>query len=425
MKVPKSKVQRLIDRLDKLIDFVQNAEKDYKSYLEAVHPEYEKSARNLIHYRTVRSKDFTEIQKDLRSLGLSSMARAEDHVLASLQLTRSVLKGMITSKPVEFDRCFLSIKKGQKLVRSHSKALLGYRSKGRRVRIMVTLSTEAAHDYKLVHALVESGMNSARINCAHDGPEVWEAMIANVRRASKSLRRNVKICMDLGGPKIRTGPMRPGPKITTFPPKRDTLGRVVGPAIVHLIAEWPGVDGDARPIPLPADFLDSLTAGEKLSFIDSRGKNRRLHVVERMESGWIAHSYTRPYIQTGTIFYRADNQGQAPVGEIPPVEEKMHLKPGDTLVLHRDTCDGEPAEIDDEGNVLQPAHISCTAPEIFDEVKQGERILFDDGKIEGIVASVVPGAALHVEIVHTRLGGQKLGQIKVSTCRTAISVCEA
>jgi len=54
---------------------------------------------------------------------------------------------------------------------------------------MVTMPSEAAHDYALVHDLLESGMNCMRINCAHDDAAVWGRMIQNLRRAEASLGR--------------------------------------------------------------------------------------------------------------------------------------------------------------------------------------------------------------------------------------------
>jgi pyruvate kinase len=69
---------------------------------------------------------------------------------------------------------------------------------------MVTLPTEAAIRYKLVRDLVLNGMGCARINCAHDSVDEWEAMIAYVRRAEQEVGRSCKIHMDLGGPKART-----------------------------------------------------------------------------------------------------------------------------------------------------------------------------------------------------------------------------
>ena len=49
-----------------------------------------------------------------------------------------------------------------------------------------------------------AGMNVARINCAHDGPDIWRRMIINVRKASRATGHVCKIYLDLAGPKIRT-----------------------------------------------------------------------------------------------------------------------------------------------------------------------------------------------------------------------------
>ena len=66
------------------------------------------------------------------------------------------------------------------------------------------LSKRAAEEPAHVENLVLTGMNCARINCAHDDAEVWTAMINNVRAAARSNRRSCLVLMDLAGPKIRT-----------------------------------------------------------------------------------------------------------------------------------------------------------------------------------------------------------------------------
>ena len=408
MKVKKSTIEPLIQEIDELLKRVRKGEEKYAELLKNVHPEYKKSARNLVHYRALRSKDITGLQRELGLLGLSRLARAEGHVMASLNTTRGILKSMMSGHPVQIDRPYLSIKKGNKLIRSHSKALLGYRSKGRRVRIMVTMPSIASEDYDLVHGLVEHGMNSARINCAHDTPEVWEKIIDNVRSSSKRLRRNVRVCMDLGGPKIRTGAMLPGPKVVTFAPDRDSIGNVIGPAALHLVPCWYPLAEDVVPVPLSREFLASLQAGQQLMFEDTRGKKRVMKIITPEGDGWIAHCYDRAYIQTGMVIRRQEDGAQDVVGDLPPVEEKIMLKQGDLLILHKDPVDGEPAKIDEDGIVLEPAHVSCTSQAVFDKVKEGERVLFDDGKIEGQIEKVMPGEELHVRVVYASKGGQKL-----------------
>ena len=43
-------------------------------------------------------------------------------------------------------------------------------------------------------------------------------MIENIQNASSKLNKKCKIAMDLGGPKLRTGPMVAGPKVVRIRP---------------------------------------------------------------------------------------------------------------------------------------------------------------------------------------------------------------
>jgi pyruvate kinase len=95
--------------------------------------------------------------------------------------------------------------RGARLLRRAAAGALGPEPAGRPVRIMVTFPSEAADDYALVHELVRRGMDCARINCAHDSPAAWAAMVAQVRRAEREAGRACRVLMDLAGPKVRTG----------------------------------------------------------------------------------------------------------------------------------------------------------------------------------------------------------------------------
>jgi pyruvate kinase len=73
---------------------------------------------------------------------------------------------------------------------------------------MATLPTVAAKDPHIAVELVRGGVDAVRINCGHDSPEVWSAMVANVRSAEVELGRHVRVVMDLEGPKCRIGTVR-------------------------------------------------------------------------------------------------------------------------------------------------------------------------------------------------------------------------
>jgi pyruvate kinase len=82
--------------------------------------------------------------------------------------------------------------------------IFGRNQNTRRIRIMVTMPTEAANDYPFVRELVDRGMDCIRINCAHDSVKEWANMLGNLRRAEAETGRKCKVYMDLAGPKVRT-----------------------------------------------------------------------------------------------------------------------------------------------------------------------------------------------------------------------------
>ena len=77
---------------------------------------------------------------------------------------------------------------------------------------MATLPPEAATEPEFAEQLIAAGMDCARINCAHDDPEVWGQMIENVRRAEARLERPCRVLMDIAGPKCRILRVKAPPK---------------------------------------------------------------------------------------------------------------------------------------------------------------------------------------------------------------------
>lgn len=60
----------------------------------------------------------------------------------------------------------------------------------------------------------------------------------------------------------------------------------------------------------------------------------------------------------------------------------LTLVRGDQLILTPDYIPGGPACTDEQGNVLEPAHIPCTLTEAFDSVKPGDRVWLDDASTQ-------------------------------------------
>jgi pyruvate kinase len=176
-------------------------------------PSFLPSARNLARYIALRRHELRELQLELMPWGLSSLGRCEARVLENLDAVISTLSHLDVSgsgppAPPDAGEFF----HGHDLLRRHSEAALGPTPPNRDVRIMVTLPTEAASDDTLVLDLVRSGMDAARINCAHDDAETWSAMAERVRRAAAQAGRPCAVCMDLCGPRARTTAVQAPPK---------------------------------------------------------------------------------------------------------------------------------------------------------------------------------------------------------------------
>ncbi|MEL7004543.1 MAG: pyruvate kinase, partial [Bacteroidota bacterium] len=299
----------------------------------------------------------------------------------------------------------ISIKKASKMLRRHTKALLGYRSKGRRVRIMVTLPSEAAYNYDLVHDLIKAGMNTARVNCAHDGPDQWAKMIKNVSIAKKKLKKNCNISMDLAGPKIRTGAIEAGPEVRRFKPSKNEFGQVIEAAVISIVSELS--EEGLNELPVDQEWISKLKVGDKITFVDTRDKPRSFTVKSLEDNQVIAHGLETCYLQTGSILTIAGSEDTTKVKKLPALEQTLLLKVGDTLRILKDQIPGRPIQYDDEGASIAGAFISCTSKEVFEYVKEGERILFDDGKIAGIIKELTT-SEITVEITHAKVTGTSL-----------------
>ncbi|MDZ7595458.1 MAG: pyruvate kinase [Thiobacillus sp.] len=367
-------------------------------HLARVHANYRDSARNLLHYLALRRRDLRPLQMHLAALGLSSLGRAESHVLSTVDAVLGVLHRLTQRawQPASGETAVINFAHGERLLAEHTDALLGPATPGRKVRIMVTMPSEAADNYLLVHNLLQQGMDCMRINCAHDDAAAWARMIAHLRQAEQSLGRSCRVVMDLAGPKLRTGPLEPGPAVVRIRPSRDGYGRVTAPARVWLTAEespQPPPSAASACLPVPSAWLAQLRIGEQVEFTDARDAQRAFRIVDVTEHGCWAEATQTAYLVPGTRLRHPHGEGkpdetEGRIGALPPGENSLSLLKGDLLILTRDLTPGRPASYDSAGKILTPAVIGCTLPEVFDDVRAGEPIWFDDGKIGGVIEKV-------------------------------------
>jgi len=347
--------------------------------IEGVHPTHRPSASNLIDYLTLRRFDLREVQESLAELGLSSLGRSEEHVITTLERVIDNLHLMAGDQSRTWTESAVGFHEGRTTLAANATRLLGVGRPSRPVRVMVTMPSDAADDYSLVARLVDSGMDVARINCAHDDPTRWESMVKNIRAAATSAGRPCRVMMDLPGPKLRTGPVAEGPRVVRLRPRRDECGRVVEYALALLTDEGYVASREREGstevrVPVAASWLDELGVGDSFDLVDARGA-RREGVIERvLAHARVARFAKTTYLETGTTLVSATRR-RTSVGVLPARPGSLRLFTGDVLTLTRELDPASPGA----------RRIGCSPPEVLDAVHVGERVSFDDGRIDAVV----------------------------------------
>jgi pyruvate kinase len=407
-----NKIERTVQQIQKVFEIEDALRLTYAEDLKQIHPAHQLSVENLLTYLALRHLDLEEIQDFLGTLGLSRLAKAESHVRSSIESVLHNLRKLIDPNyafdPIQEQK----FKEGHQVQKLNSTALLGPEIAGRMTRIMVTLPSEAAFDYQLVYDLLQADINCFRINCAHDDPDHWKMMIDHIQRAKEETGKECRICMDLSGPKFRTGPMRPGPKVLKIRPEKNDYGIVENPVKFWIApADMPPEEETTLHVPVDKAWFEKLDNGSVIRLVDARGKKRRFKIVEGTYRGKWAITNDTTYVRTGTKLHLMDNQkhkiGTTEVGELLPLEEKILLRTGDKLIIHKKMIPGAPAMILEDGKVKKDAHISCSLAEIFTDTRVGEPVLLDDGKIEGQIKEIYPDK-LVVRITYADDQGSRL-----------------
>jgi len=135
----------------------------------------------------------------------------------------------------------------------------------RRAKIVATLGP-ATSSPGVVRALVEAGMDVARLNMSHGSHEDHAESVRNVRAAAAATGRAVAILADLQGPKIRLGTFASGP----------ALLRAGAPFTITTRH----VDGDARIVSTTYDGLPGDVSAGDLVLIDDGRVALRVEQVE-------------------------------------------------------------------------------------------------------------------------------------------------
>ena len=376
---------------------------------------------NLAAYVALRHHDLRDLQDQLSALGLSSLGRNESHVMAGIDAVLSALR-VLAGEPVDHDGTAVAAARARarSRVRAARTELFGEPVGARATRVMVTLPADAASDADLVAGLIRAGTDAVRINTAHDDPDAWAAMAGHTRVAAAAAGRRVPVMMDLAGPKLRIGPIEDGPAVVRIKPRRDPWGGVLQPGRVALDGTGaPGRpagrdrDGSVTPAVLAVDpsWLARLEVDDEVRVRDLRGRDRLLRVAGLVDGRAVLSCDRSCYLTEGLELQRGrerrDRGDATRIGAVVAAPGGIRVRTGDSFVLTRGPGAGCEALRDEHGAVLEPARVPCAEPTVVDLLAEGERVVIDDGRLEGVVRRVGRAGAL-VEVVRAPQAGLRL-----------------
>jgi pyruvate kinase len=266
-----AKTASLLDAIHSLRDEATASEQRFAAHIGALPIARRRSAANLAHYLALRATAHLDLQADLVRAGLSSLARREAHVMPTLDALERTLATLCGREP-DAPRAAISVDDGASLLERHAAALLGP-PVPHATRIVVTIPPWAAGDVAFMRALVDAGMDVARINASHGDAAQWSASIDALRTAAAAAGRRIPVCVDLAGPKVRTGTCASGPialrpldsivlharDATSTDAPRSADGRMTGPARVAV---------------RPRELVAHLAVGQRVLFDDGNVRAR-------------------------------------------------------------------------------------------------------------------------------------------------------
>jgi pyruvate kinase len=146
--------------------------------------------------------------------------------------------------------------------------------KRRKTKIVCTIGP-ASESPQILKALIQSGMNVARLNFSHGTHEEHLKKINTLRGISDRLKQPVAILQDLGGPKIRIGMMKEGGAELKRGKAFCLTNQVLVGDETKTTVTYPALPREVK----PGDKILLSDGTIELQVLESNGKNIRCQVI--------------------------------------------------------------------------------------------------------------------------------------------------
>ncbi len=144
----------------------------------------------------------------------------------------------------------------------------------RKTKIVCTIGP-ASESPKVLEALIQAGMNVARLNFSHGTHEEHLRKIKAIREISDRMKRTVTILQDLGGPKIRIGVMQEGGVELKRGKEFCLTSQVLIGDRTKATVTYPALPSEVK----PGDRILLADGMIELQVLESNGKNIRCQVI--------------------------------------------------------------------------------------------------------------------------------------------------
>ncbi len=166
------------------------------------------------------------------------------------------------------------------------------RAERRKTKIICTIGP-ASESPLILEALIQAGMNVARLNFSHGTHVAHLKKIKTIRETADRLRQTVTILQDLGGPKIRIGMMREGGVELKRGNEFYLTKQVLIGDETKATVTYPALPSEVK----PGDRILLADGTIELKVLESDGQHIRCQVIV----GGILTSHKGMNFPTGTI----------------------------------------------------------------------------------------------------------------------------